>query len=452
MRAIAHLMSQQGWEISGSDTQADIDKELSELSSSISPGHAASNVPTNGRVVIYSEAVPRDNVERRRAAELGITTQSYAESLAKIAAGNVTLAVAGTHGKSTVVAMVAEILCRAGIDPTVVCGAAPASNGTGGIGPFGGRHGHGQFALVEACEYRENFLHLRPNVAMILNIEPDHFDFFQSLEQLESTFVRFVQQVPPEGLLIVSEACPSAMAIAGISRRQTVTFGFSKDAAWRAINLEHSRGKYGFDIVRHGRRLTPVTLGVPGKHNVLNALAAAALARHCGASSQQIANGLNSFRGLNRRLEQRGYWGAARWIDDYAHHPTEVAASLATVRQMFPRRRLWCVIQPHQASRLKALLDELAASLHNVDKLAIAEVYRAREGAPTPGEATAADLAARLKRGGADVLAEHHPTEIARRLAIELEPNDVLVTMGAGDLGKIFNQFHERLRRNYAAA
>jgi UDP-N-acetylmuramate--alanine ligase len=363
-----------------------------------------------------------------------------------------TLAVAGTHGKSTVTAMAGEILIRAGLDPTVICGASPIALHENGIAETGGRNGKGDMALIEACEYRENFLHLRPQAAAILNLEPDHFDYFRSTEQLTEAFGKFACQVSPAGLLIVGVDSHRAISVAKASGRAMTTFGLSADADWRAAKVQQNRGRYRFELVRHGRLLTTVTLAIPGRHNVLNALAAAALARHCGVSSQQIAQGLAFFAGLKRRLEIRGRWHGTVWVDDYAHHPTEVKAALAAVRQMFPRRRIFCIFQPHQASRLTILLDELAASLQNADKLGVTKVFRAREGAPRPGEATAVDLAATVRAGGIDVLDEHSPLAIARRAAQELQPGDVLVTLGAGDLGKIFHEFRQRVGRDRAVA
>jgi UDP-N-acetylmuramate--alanine ligase len=363
-----------------------------------------------------------------------------------------TLAVAGTHGKSTVTAMAAEILIRAGLDPTVICGASPIARHEDGIAETGGRSGAGDFALIEACEYRENFLHLAPEAAAILNIEPDHFDYYRSTEQLTEAFEKFASRVSPAGLLIVGKDSSRAASIAKASDRNLTTFGLAADADWRATNLQQNRGRYRFELVRQGRLLTTVTLAVPGRHNVLNALAAAALARHCGVSGQQIAQGLTFFAGLKRRLEIRGRWHGVPWVDDYAHHPTEIQAALGAVRQMFPRRRIFCVFQPHQASRLTILLDELAASLQNADKLAVTKVFRAREGAPRPGEATAVDLAATVRAGGIDVLDEHSPLAIARRVAQQLQPGDILVTLGAGDLGKIFHEFRERVGRDRAVA
>jgi UDP-N-acetylmuramate--alanine ligase len=447
MRALATLLVERGWHITGSDLRPHAAEGLIARGVRVFTGHASNNVPADAELLVCSNAVPVDNPERQQAQKRGIPILSYAQMLGEIAqksqatAGQV-LAVAGTHGKSTVTAMAAEILIRAGLDPTVICGAAPMN----------GRHGQGKFTLLEACEYRRNFLHLQPNVAVLLNIEPDHFDCYQSVEQLQGAFAQFIGQTSTDGLIMASHECSVARRIATASGRQIVTFGFSRAADWRATNLEHSLGRYRFDIVRHGQRLTHVTLGVTGRHNVLNAVAAAALARHCGVSAQHISQGLATFRGLKRRLEGRHRWGGVPWIDDYAHHPTAVKAALAAVRQMFPRRRIWCVFQPHQASRLAALLDELATSLHNADRIAVAEVFRAREGQAQPGDATASDLANSLAASGNEVLDEHHPSAIARRLSNELQPGDVLVTMGAGDIGKIFHDFRERARRNCAVA
>jgi UDP-N-acetylmuramate--alanine ligase len=353
--------------------------------------------------------------------------------------------------------MTAEILVRAGLDPTVICGAVPRNNIDGltnnsAVGRFGGRHGKSSLAVVEACEYRENFLHLSPTIAVVLNVEPDHFDYFSTRLQLNEAFNRFVGRTAPDGLVVASADCPVAKSLASATDRHIATFGLARDADWNAANLEHTRGRYRFDLIRRGKRLARVALSVPGGHNVMNALAAAAIARHSGVSVQHIVQGLAAFRGLKRRLDARWTLGGVTWIDDYAHHPTEVAATLSTLRQMFPRRRICCVFQPHQTSRLTALLDEFARSLHNVDRIAVAEVFRAREGAPQLGDATAADLADRLRADGVDVLDEHQPAAMIERLADELQPGDVLATLGAGDLGIYFHDFYERLRRDCAAA
>jgi UDP-N-acetylmuramate--alanine ligase len=288
--------------------------------------------------------------------------------------------------------------------------------------------------LIEACEYRQNFLHLRPRHAAILNIEPDHFDCYPQFDQLEDAFQRFAQSVPADGFLLVRHDCDSSRrAAAGLPCR-VESFGLCDGANWSAEQLTESGGRFTFEICRLGQRLCQVRLQVPGRHNVLNALAAAALCWHNGVTAEQIAAGLASFAGLHRRLELLGMWHGATLIDDYAHHPTEVAAALAAVRGMFPHARVWCVFQPHQVSRTERLLDELAASLQNADRVLVAEIFRAREGIPRPGEITAADLAERAKSLGVEVLPGHSSEEIGQTLKTHLAVGDVVVTLGAGDM------------------
>ncbi len=457
MQALASVLSDRGWIITGSDLQSETGHELAPLATAIQVGHRPANVPSNAQVLIYSDAIPIDNCERIYAEHLRIPCFSYAQMLGKLTESKRTIAVAGTHGKSTVTAMTAEILVRAGLDPTVICGAMPRDTIQGpathsAIGRFGGCNGGGALALVEACEYRENFLHLSPSVSVVLNIEPDHFDYYTTRPQLTAAFNKFVARTSSDGLMVISADCPVAKSLVTSTDRHVATFGFADDADWRAGNLEHARGRYRFDLMRRDKRLARVALSVPGRHNVANALAAAAIARHAGVSVQHIVQGLAAFRGLKRRLDARWTFEGVTWIDDYAHHPAEVTATLATLRQMFPRRRICCVFQPHQASRLTALLDEFAVSLHNADRVAVAEVFRAREGVPQLGDATASDLADRLRFDGMDVWHEHRPGTIVERLAEELQSGDVLATLGAGDLGKYFYEFHKRLRRDCAAA
>jgi UDP-N-acetylmuramate--alanine ligase len=457
MRAVASILTERGWEISGSDMQSATLSELAPLNADIKLGHEPFQLPRHAQMLVYSDAIPAENSERAYAEHLGIPTLNYSQLLGELTRQERTIAVAGTHGKSTVTAMTAEILLRAGLDPTVVCGAEAKDQvdsvvSNSAVGRFGGRAGKGSIAVVEACEYRENFLHLSPRVAVVLNVEPDHFDYYSTRPQLTEAFEKFIARTPADGLVVASADCSVAKSLAAATDRHVATFGSSHDADWSAANLEHSRGRYRFDLIRRGKKLARVALSVPGKHNVMNALAAATVARHEGVSAQHIVQGLAAFRGLKRRLDARCTLGGITWIDDYAHHPTEVAATLATLRQMFPRRRVCCVFQPHQASRLTALLDEFARNLHNADRIAVAEVFRAREGAPQLGDATAADLADRLRADGLDVLEEHDAAAIVERLGDELQSGDVIATLGAGDLGKYFHEFHERLRRNCAAA
>ena len=291
--------------------------------------------------------------------------------------------------------------------------------------------------LVEACEYRANFLELRPRHAAILNIEPDHFDCYDSLGKIEQAFSKFAASVPLEGFLLVKYDCASSGRAAAGATCRVESFGMCPEADWSARRIEPLRGRFEFEMVRQTRSLGKVRLQTPGRHNMLNALAAAALAWENGATADQIVSGLESFAGLYRRMERRGTWRGVTLVDDYAHLPTEIASSLETVRDLFPRRRVWCVFQPHQAARTARLLDELAASLQNADRILVAEIFRAREGDPQPGEVTAADLARRTAELGVEALSVHTAKEIVSTLETHLAPGDVLVTLGAGDVANL---------------
>lgn len=445
MQALAEVMLGQGWRITGSDLTPGNAPWLTAAGARVFAGHCAEHLPSNADLVVYSDAVGAENAERRRAAERGIRQLSYPAMLGELMANRIGLAVAGTHGKSTTTALAGEILKEARQAPTVIAGAAPLDGNSGGC------YGRGPQVLVEACEYRSNFLDLAPQVAVILGIEHDHFDCFASCAEVEQAFAQFAERVPRDGLILAQAGCPATMRVAKASGRRVVTFGLGVNADWRATGLHSSRGRYSFQITRRGRRVAEVKLEIPGAHNVVNALAAAALAGELGVERPAIERGLSRFRGLRRRLETVGSWREIVLIDDYAHHPTEIAAGLKAVRERFPGRRLWCIFQPHQASRTKALLDEFAASLHNADRVAVAEIYRAREAPGEMAEVTAEQLGERVRVLGRPAMNVHGAEEIVERVYAELAPGDVLITMGAGDIRKVSDAFVERLRTYRAA-
>jgi UDP-N-acetylmuramate--alanine ligase len=456
MRALADVLRGWGWSVSGSDMMLH--------------GHAAENLPLSTDLVIHSDAIPADNPELLRAAELGLPVSSYFQVLGKITqcgtgfqpveknrpAGNLrnsfrqvgnvshmTLAVAGTHGKSTVTAMAGHILAWCGRNPTVFCGATPIGQNSGG------RAGRRDFFVVEACEYRKNFLNLRPNQAVILNIEPDHFDCYENLAQLETAFREFAESLPEDGLLLIREDCSTTKRVVQNLPCGIKTFGFSS-ADWTARDIEQVGGFYRFSVFKEGKFFTAVRLPVPGRHNLANALAATAICGENGASGEEIRQGLESFPGLQRRFEicRTGFQpvlknrqvGNLSYVMDYAHHPTEVMAALVTAREVFTNRRIWCIFQPHQVSRTARLLDEFAESLQNADKIAVAEIFRAREGKQKPGEVTASDLARRIAEiagngaNGKKLILAHRIEEIADILTTQVRVDDVIITLGAGDI------------------
>ncbi|NLX98395.1 MAG: UDP-N-acetylmuramate--L-alanine ligase [Rhodopirellula sp.] len=445
MRSLAQVLLDLGWRLTGSDTAAGADGLFADAGVRVFDSHAAEHLPPGTDVAIASDAVAPDNPEVCRAIELGIATYSYFEALGRLMADKQGIAIAGTHGKSTASAMLAHVLRLADEDPTVVFGATPLGQSSGGGAGSGSR------MLVEACEYRANFLHLRPRQAVILGIEPDHFDCYPNVGALHDAFARFARSVPSDGLLLVRHDCQASRRIARGLDRRVRTFGFDPGANWSVGRGASLRGRWRFELVHDGRRLAKVALQTPGWHNVLNALAAAALAGEIGIPPETIAAGLGEFRGLHRRLEVVGAWRGVTLIDDYAHHPTEITATLATVRRMYPGRQIWCVFQPHQVSRTKRLLDELAGSLQNADRVVVADIFRAREPEWLPDEVTAADLAAKVRRGRVQVADVHATAEIVRLLQDQLEPGDVLITMGAGDIRKIGDGIFDGIRKDRAA-
>jgi UDP-N-acetylmuramate--alanine ligase len=430
MRTLARVLLGKGWQLSGSDLAIAADDPLAKAGVRCFQGHEAALVGADVELVIHSSAIPQDNPELRHARKLGITVLSYAHTLGLLMHGRHGLAVAGTHGKSTTTAMTAEILVAADRDPIVVYGATPLG------GTVGDLAGCSQVVLVEACEFQRNFLHLRPRQAAILNVEPDHFDCYPTREDLVSAFCQFAALLPRDGRLLLNVSDPNTSRIAAAAGCPIESFGDGINADWEAWNVRGTCGRYEFDLVHRGNGLGSIELAVPGRHNVGNALAAAALAAGCGCAPEEIRTGISQFRGLKRRMEPIGTAGGIAFWDDYAHHPTEISTTLQTIREISPNSRVCCLFQPHQALRTARLLDELALSLQNAERVLIADIYRAREGPPQPGEITAADLAARTRGLGQEVPGLHAPEDIEQFLQTHLTPGDVLVVVGAGDIGR----------------
>jgi len=437
MRSLADVLFEAGWQISGSDANCDA---AIESRFAVSRLHQAAAIDPALHLVVHSEAVPVKNAELVRARKLGLPILTYPQVLGRLMDARSGVAVSGTHGKSTTTLMAAQILVTAGMDPTVVAGAAPVG------AKSGGRLGRSRWMVAEACEYRSNFRFLKPQIAMVLGIEPDHFDCFRSPAELEQAFASFVEQVHSDGLVVARANCPVTQRVVSRAGCLSESFGLTAAATWQATSLRERGGFYCFEIRCRERLVCDVKLPVPGRHNVLNALAAAAVASRCGATGSMIRLGLERFGGIQRRLELVSQAGQIAILDDYAHHPTEVRAALATVRQMFPGRRVCCVFQPHQASRVKNLLDEFAHSLQNADEVIVAEIVRAREPAARAADVKAADLARRVAQLGAKVAPFEQSAEICHYLRNSLRPSDVLVTMGAGDIGNIAHELGQGFR------
>jgi UDP-N-acetylmuramate--alanine ligase len=448
MKALAELLTAKGWMISGSDINASeaVVVALANRGLRVHPGHEAGFLPVNADVLVYSPAVGPDNVERQRAARLGIPQLSYSQMLALAMRERQGVCIAGTHGKSTTTAMAGCILTAAGMAPDVVVGAEIRE-----IARSGWSGGGLQF-VVESCEYQKSFLDLSPQYAAILGIEPDHFDCYPHFDEAVASFAAFAHRVPGDGRLLIPLACEASKAASMAARAPVETFaveaaGVPCQADWLACDLRPTREGTRFRVFHRGDFFAEISLRIPGIHNIANALAAAALAQMTGAETAAIRDALSDFPGICRRFEPVGLWRGVTLIDDYAHHPTAVAATLETARDRFRGRRLWCVFQPHQISRTEALFAEFARQLTIADHALLVPVFAARENVHDEPAVVSRRLAGQIvEAGGA---ARFVPTldQAVATLEDELLPGDVLVTMGAGDIAKVHHGLTRSLQR-----
>lgn len=431
MSGLAEILLKEGFPVSGSDSHASaLTEHLERAGARICIGQAASNIPEDCKLVVYTAAIHPDNPEYREAKRRGVPMLSRAELLGQLMRNYQTsIAVAGTHGKTTTTSMIASILLEEDADPTISVGGILPSIG-GNI-----RVGGSEVFLTEACEYTNSFLHFFPTIGIILNIEEDHMDFFKDLNDIRRSFRRFAELLPVEGLLIINSDIPDYEEITeGLSCR-VVTFGSSPDADYRAENTAYDTfGHPSFDLIRKtekdGRR-PRFSLKVPGEHNVCNALASIALADALRIPEAAVEKGLLSFTGTDRRFQYKGEVNGVTIIDDYAHHPTEIRATLHAAAH-YPHRELWCVFQPHTYSRTKAFLKEFAEALSLADHVVLADIYAARE--TDTLEISSRDLERELAALGADVY--YFPTfaEIEKFLSEKCMHGDMCITMGAGDV------------------
>jgi UDP-N-acetylmuramate--alanine ligase len=365
--------------------------------------------------------------------------------LGRLMRDKVGVCVAGTHGKSTTTAMTGCILTEAELFPTVVVGAELSGWRANGWA------GDGRHFVVESCEYQRSFLDLSPHFAAILGIEPDHFDCFPQFDETVAAFAAFAQRVPADGVVLIPNGSEAARGACVAARARVESFGLVPEADWWAGDIRSIAAGTRFRAFHRGEYLTEIALRVPGRHNVLNALVAVALAHRAGAPISAIREALAEFPGLRRRFEIVGSWRGVTLIDDYAHHPTAVMVTLAAARERFPRRKLWCLFQPHQVSRTAALMEEFAVSLSRADETLVVPVFAARETVDREPDLMAKELTARVVGAGGRARFAAGLDHAVATLDDELEPGDVLITMGAGDIGQVHHAFTRRLQRHHAS-
>ncbi len=430
--AIGRVLLGRGFVVSGSDMQAnELTAVLQAEGAKIFEGHAADNI-AGAEALVISSAVPESNPEVAAAREAGLPVLKRADFLGHLMADDFGIAVAGSHGKTTTTGMIAQILLEGGLDPTVIVGGVlPVLGGNG-------RFGQGGFFIIEADEYDYMFLGLRPEVAVVTNIEHDHPDIFPTAERYLAAFVDFVKLLPQNGRFVACVDDPGVrhllaeLELPGVDMK---TFsveedGRAREAEFQALNLRpNPLGGMDFVVQQGGQLVGLARLRVPGVHNVRNALAAIIVALDAGVDFNVIRQSLAEFGGVGRRFQVRGEVGQVTVIDDYAHHPTEIRVTLAAARQRFSGRRIWAVWQPHTFSRTKLYLQEFAASFVEADRVVVLDIYRSRE-----TDSLGMDTAVIMK-----AMQHSHAVHIPRRedaaayILDRVLPDDVILTLGAGD-------------------
>jgi UDP-N-acetylmuramate--alanine ligase len=437
LSAIATVLLQQGYTVSGSDMQASsMTERLAEMGARVFIGHKPENLPDNLDTVIISSAIPQDNPELVGARQRGLTIAKRAEWLGQMMQDQVGIAIAGTHGKTTTTAMTAFMLREAGQDPTyIVGGFVPQMDSNAAAGK-------GNVFVIEADEYDHTFLGLRPTVAVVTVVEWDHPDIFPTPQHLTRAFTDFVRLTPPHGLVIGCGDDPGARQVIEQARARVATYGLQAHNEWQAVDVQpNQRGGSDFRAI-HASSSVEVSLAVPGLHNVYNALAVLIVADHQGVDLPLAAEILGRFTGVGRRFELKGEVNGITIIDDYAHHPTEIKATLAAARTRFGERPIWAVFQPHTFSRTISLLDDFAGAFDDADNVVIVDIFPSRE--TDEGVVNSQDIIDRMTHPNARYIGPLR--EAADYLVHHLAPPAVLFTLGAGDGYQIGEWVLEKLR------
>ncbi len=433
MSPLAEILHSQGYTVTGSDVnESDNLARMRRLGIAVKMPQAAENIG-NAELVVYTAAVQPDNPELVAARERGLPLMERAKLLGLLSRGFAsTVAVAGTHGKTTTSSMVSQILLQAGHDPSVFIG------GRLPLIDANGRAGSSEVFVCEACEFKDHYLEMEPAVTLILNVDADHLDYFGSLEGVVASFRKFAKQTT-RALIVNAEDPETLIAVDGLTHVPVIRYGFGDDCEWQARDVGVFDGAYGcYSLYHNGEKLADVRLGVPGAHNVLNSLGAAATAYLCGATGEEIAAGLAAFRGAGRRFEFLGTFGGVTVADDYAHHPTEITATLKAAQAM-PYDRVWAIFQPFTYSRTARHLDDFARALSVADEVIVSDIMGSRE----VNEWNVSSQQITDQIDGAHYLATFD--EISRFVAANVRAGDLVLTMGGGDVYKCARMIRDLL-------
>jgi UDP-N-acetylmuramate--alanine ligase len=442
MSGIAEVLLTMGYQVSGSDLRAsDVTERIVSLGGRVHVGHGPANVE-GAQVVVYSTAVQPDNPELVTARAMGIPVIGRAEMLAELMRMKYGVAVGGAHGKTTTTSMVAAVLARGGLDPTVVVGGRLRALGANA------RLGHGQFLVAEADESDGSFLRLAPAVAVVTNVDREHLDHYGSLEELRQAFVYFANRVPFYGVTVLCVDDPEVCALLPRITKRTLPYGTCSDAAIAAEDIRLLPHGSRFVVRAHERRLGEIELQVPGRHNVLNALAAVAVGIEVEVGFGHIAEALAGFHGVARRFETRGEADGVRVVDDYAHHPTEVRATLDAARGLGGRRLV--LFQPHRFTRTRDLRREFGAAFDDADRVWVLDVYAAGERA-IKGVSGRNLVDSAREHGARHVEFAADPAAAVAAIADTARAGDTVLTLGAGDVWRLGDEVLKKLRARQEA-
>jgi UDP-N-acetylmuramate--alanine ligase len=433
MSGLAEILLKENFTISGSDMKPSaLTEHLTSMGASVFYPQKADNVIEGIDVVVYTAAIHEDNPELMEVRRQNLPTLTRAELLGQLMKNYQTpIAVAGTHGKTTTTSMLSHILLEAKKDPTIsVGGILPAIGGNIRIG-------NSDVFVTEACEYTNSYHDFFPQIAIILNVEEDHLDFFKDIDDIRASFHKFAALLPEDGALVINKNIEQMEAITNGLGCKVITYSETQPADYSAANITFDQmGNASFDLIKYGTFVERIHLSVAGMHNVSNALSTIATADLLDISLEDIQNGIHSFTGTDRRFQYKGEVNGFTVIDDYAHHPTEIRATLTSARN-YPHREIWCIFQPHTYTRTKAFFHEFAEALSLADHVILADIYAARE-TDTLGMSSEA-LAEEICKLGTDAYYLSSFEKIEKFVLEKCIHNDVLITMGAGDVVNIGN-------------
>jgi UDP-N-acetylmuramate--alanine ligase len=442
MSGIAEILLDQGFKVSGSDKSlSEITERLQQLGAVICEGHKPENILHDVDALVYSSAVSLDNPEILEAQRRKIPVIRRAEMLAEVMRLKYGIGIAGTHGKTTTTSMVSLVLMEGGFDPTVIVGGRLS-----GLGGSNARLGHGEFIVVEADEYDRSFLSITPTIAVLTTLETDHLDCYRDLEDIKSAFIQFASKVPFYGFVVLCLDEPALQDIMPqLGQKKVIGYGFNPQADVQAVEIQHKNNTTTFMVLREGKELGFITLQIPGKHNVQNALGAITVGLELDIRFEKIRAGIEKFSGVNRRWDKKGEINGISVYDDYAHHPTECKAALAGAKAGW-RRRIVCVFQPHLYSRTRDFYEEFAKAFLLADILIVTDIYPARE---EPIQGITGELIVNSAKLYGHKNAHYVPDKknVSDYLLSTVKKDDLVIMMGAGDIWKFSVELLDKLKK-----